>query len=67
MSTQVALNAAEDRLLEAEMSAREFKDLEADLEEGEAALKKTKDRKLAKRLEAEARLVAKARRQTWNR
>ena len=46
------------------MTARELEGLEASLEKGEAALKKSKDRKLARRLEAEANLVATARKQS---
>lgn len=49
------------------MSAKELEDLEEELAKGETALKRTKDRKLARRLEAEARLAATARKQNCSR
>ena len=55
----------ENKVLEAKMAAKEYEGLEEELAKGEAAMKRTKDRKLIQRLEAEARLVATARRQNW--
>ena len=52
---------AETELLVAEAAAKQYTELEEVLNRGEAAMKGAKDVKLVQRLQAESRLVVKAR------